>query len=115
MLDVAKEIAAEKGVSIDEAMKGMVLVQIEELLRHVQDVGGDRREDPRVETLQSNQVDVLAAVSRMKEHLSQVRPGLDAHESKIESLMDTVQGLVSALDEHAKEIVRLRQRVGITD
>lgn len=115
MIDVAKAVAKDNGVSLQEGLAAMLLTQWEELLGAVRDLTADRHDDPRIEDLQKDQVDVLAAVHQIQEWIRPVRQGVDSHEQKVEALMDTVQSLVNTVGDHAKEIVALRQRLGISD
>lgn len=114
-IDVAKEIAREKGVTVREALNAMVNVMVQELVATVKDLSAGRPDDPRIEDLQKGVRDARAQVAQAKEWISAVRPGIDAHEGKIETLMDTVQSLVSSLNEHAQAIVALRQHLGISE
>jgi len=111
IIDAAQCVAADKKISVHEVLLAILAKDLEDLADAVKDTG---RDDPRIEDLQKDQLAMMGGVQQVKDWLHQVRPGMEAHETKIETLMDAVQSLVTKQSEQAQLLVDLQQRVGIS-
>lgn len=109
----ATEIAGETGTGYVPVLLAMFIAVLDDLMAAMCD------RDSEVFAINEDvkgQVDEMKRlVVQTQEWVRQIRPGVDSHETKIETLWDTVQSLVEASGEQAKEIVALKQRLGISD